>query len=167
MDTHRNDHLQNDQIERIEDLAVEIDPALNYPEDWLIYRITGYRPEIDIPATLVGAALLGDLSALAERLSDAAALRAHELSGPTAPIEELRRRWRVSRKTLERWRRAGLLGLRVRDPSGGAHLVFPERVIRAFESRRRSSVDDFSDESRTRECRLQSDGTARRSAHPR
>ncbi len=61
-------------IERAEALAGEIDPERTYPEDWIVFRITGYRARIDEPAQVVGAALLGDLSALLRRFAGAAGM---------------------------------------------------------------------------------------------
>ena len=57
------------QLERAEQLAAEIDPSINYPEDWIVFRITGYRADMPAPATIVGEALLGDIGILVERLS--------------------------------------------------------------------------------------------------
>ena len=45
-------------IERAETLAGEIDRATTYPEDWIVFRLTGYRPEIDQPRLTEGAGLL-------------------------------------------------------------------------------------------------------------
>src|SRR5690606_32587813 len=54
-----------------------------FPEDWVIARITGYRPELDTPALIVGRALVADLVALVERLSVAAGVTVESLLGPT------------------------------------------------------------------------------------
>src|SRR5690348_15581463 len=67
------------QLERTRTLAAEIDPARNYPEEWVIFRVTGYRPQNAGDTVFVGEALLGDISALVERLSAAAGLRQTEL----------------------------------------------------------------------------------------
>ncbi len=121
-------------IERAEALAGEIDPERTYPEDWIVFRITGYRARIDEPAQVVGAALLGDLSALVERLSAAAGLTAEELAGAGAiDGDALAARWGVSRKTLERWRREGLLARRASLGGGLSRLAYMPGAVERFE----------------------------------
>ncbi len=120
-------------LQRIERLAAEIDPAINYPEDWFIHRITGYRPDLRNPATLVGEALLADLSALAERLSDEARLAPEDLEAPFIGLEQLCERWSVNRKTVERARRRGLIGMRVSAGRGRVRLVFSRESVEAYE----------------------------------
>jgi RNA polymerase primary sigma factor len=130
------------QLERAQALAEEIDPGVNYPEDWLVFRITGYRASIEAPATFVGSALLGDLSALVERLSAGAGLSWAELEpGRYLAVEELLARWHVSRKTLERRRRQGLITLRARGANGKIRLVFPASSVERFESRHAGAVE--------------------------
>lgn len=131
------------QLERAEALAADIDPDLNYPEDWVVFRITGYRPETsDEPATLVGAALLAEMSALVERLSDAARLRWDDpRAGPTLDPAQLCERWNVSRKTLDRYRRRGLIARRVVGENGKPRLAFPLDAVERFEARERERID--------------------------
>ena len=118
------------QIERIERLALEIEPDRAYDEAWIVHRITGFRTRVEEPRQIVGAALLADLSALAERLSETAVL-------PDAPdagmgIDQLASMWNVSRKTIERYRRTGLIGRRVRGTGGRVRIVFSPEAVRAF-----------------------------------
>jgi hypothetical protein len=162
-------------MERAEDLFAQIDPDQTYPEDWVVFAITGYRPRLESPSQFVGAALLGDLSMLVERLSAAAGIKEEELrpavSGnggsraasapPTPPpapswrdVPELCRRWSISRKTLDRYRRQGLPGRRVIPASGargaggggGASgrarqkLLFSSSAVASFESRHAPSL---------------------------
>ncbi len=135
------------QIERAERLAGEVEPAGTYEEEWVAWKITGYRPTLTEPALLVGEALLGDLSAFVERLSEEAKLTPEEIGGAapggaagggreeggTLTIDELCARWRVSRKTIERYRRRGLVGLRAHFGAGRVILVFRPAHIEAFE----------------------------------
>ncbi|MCL4741471.1 MAG: hypothetical protein KJZ54_04635 [Phycisphaerales bacterium] len=121
-------------IERAEALAGEIDPGRVYPEDWIVFRITGYRAHIDEPAQVVGAALLGDLSALVERLTAAAGLTAEDLAAAGAiDADALAARWGVSRKTLERWRREGLLARRASLGGGLSRLAYMPGAVERFE----------------------------------
>jgi hypothetical protein len=126
-----------ERLERVEALAEEIDPAINYPQDWVVFRITGQRPAIDDPPMFVGEALLGDISGLVERLSDAANLSLDQLeAGAWLDAAAVCERWEISRRTLERWRRLGLIARRVRGPNGKARLAFPLAAVERFERRR-------------------------------
>ncbi len=123
------------QVEQAESLLPLLDPDSVYPEDWLVHRLTGYRPEIESPSLITGAALLADLSGLIDRLCGPAAYRSGELSG-WLTTADLAARWRVNRKTIERRRRLGLLGRRVADEiSGKPALRFSPQAVQAFEAR--------------------------------
>lgn len=156
------------QLERAEALALEIlaesarpgrGPApapRTYPLDYIVFRVTGIRPETGRaaggpPTVLVGDALLADLPALVERLSAAARLHPHDLDGPAASpgrprkgarpppapalrgpwlgLDELSRRWSIGPKTIERLRRRGLLSRRVRTGGAGRGAAAREKLV--------------------------------------
>lgn len=129
------------QFERLADLALVIEPGRTYPEAWVVRQITGYEPSRDSGVELVGAALLGDLSAVTERLSVRVGLDERTLGARVIDAAELRTRWGVTPRTLERDRRAGLLAVRVRrddgsDPAGtGGRLAYLRRSVEDFEKR--------------------------------
>lgn len=125
-------------LDRIERLAPEIDESGAYPEEWISFRVTGFRA--DAPSNtngsdaasgtpIAGRDLLRDLSALAERLSAAARLPAPEGS---LTLASLAAQWNVSTKTIERLRRRGLIARRVLDPAGRSRLAFTPHVIERF-----------------------------------
>jgi len=135
------------QIARAEELAAEVDPEQSYPEEWVVFRITGYRPAAtgassgDFEAAVIpGSALIGDLSAFVERLSDDAALSASAMGEGLVSSDDLCARWNVSRKTLERYRRRGLIARRTRDARGHVRLAYSRTVIEAFEMRERARL---------------------------
>lgn len=142
------------QLERAEELFNVITPEQTYPEDWIIFAITGYRPELPAPALVVGAALLRDLGILVEVLSDTAELTEADLHGlhDSPPqwlsASDLCERWRISRKTLDRYRRsvkkdaAILPARRVRADSNRDKLYFSLRHILDFEARRADSLKE-------------------------
>ncbi len=138
-------------IDRAEALAREIDPDATYPLDWIIFRVTGYRPEDPrgrpgLPTLVAGRDLLADVSALVERLSDAAAIpKPADTGTPDAPwldVPALRARWGVSAKTIERLRRQGLVARRVvlPDHSGRRLLIFSRAGVERFESLHREAL---------------------------
>lgn len=120
-------------IERAEALVGEIKPEGAYEEDWIIERVTAMRPDLDHPATLVGQAVLADLSAFVERLSAQAALTIDEVGDGAVGSDELAARWGVSRKTVDRYRRLGLIARRVLVGPGRSVLVFGSGAVDAFE----------------------------------
>jgi RNA polymerase primary sigma factor len=110
------------QMEAAERLIVDVDPLRNYPIDFIVFRITGYRSDrSDEPVTLVGQALVPDLVNFVQTLSEDLSLRADELGGPALPIEEVAARLNVSQKTIQRYRKQGLVC---------KYLVFPDGVKR-------------------------------------
>ncbi|MEM9065792.1 MAG: hypothetical protein AAGB51_09920 [Planctomycetota bacterium] len=121
-------------IGRAEALAAEIDGDQPYPEDWLVYRVTGYRPAEPSSELVVGGDVLQDLSPLVERLCERAQLSLDEVPGALG-IEELCARWNVARKSVERYRRRGLVARRVDAGGGVRRLVFTDPAVTAFERR--------------------------------
>lgn len=135
------------QLEAAEALAGQVDPEGTYPEDWIVFRLTGYRPDLKNPALIKGDALLRDLSPLIEHLciaadlSEADLLRGDGAQGDGAAwltAEEVCARWRISRRTLDRYRREGLLARRVAVTNGRARhrLVFSGSAVEAFAAAR-------------------------------
>lgn len=121
-------------LDRIDELGPQIDPDLVYPEDWVVFRVTAYRPNIDAPDMVPGDALRGDLSALAESISEAASLTPQDITQPTLSINDLCQRWSVSRKTIERYRRLGLIARRLDLGQGRRSIVFPLSAVEWFET---------------------------------
>ena len=126
------------QVRAAMTLAAELEPDRVYPEDWLVHRVTGYRPDIAEPAMLVGAAILRDLSAFAERVSDRASLAPGAI-GEELSLAELCARWSVSARTIERYRREGLVAVRVRE-NGRSRLVFSRDAVEGYEGAHRSAL---------------------------
>lgn len=126
-------------LERAESLCGEIDPQGTYPDEWLYFRLAGERHEfagsgLGEVATTAGHAALADLPALVERLCVGAGLTEEELiqeGGLRA--EDLAARWHMSRKTLDRLRRKGLLARRGSSSKSKHVLVFMPRTVEAFE----------------------------------
>ncbi len=129
------------QIERAEALASEIEPSELYSVAWIVARVTGRETkdtgeDVSVP----GEALLSDLSALVERLCEAAHLEPDEVEAEALGVEELASRWGVSRRTIERYRRQGLIARRVRDADGKTRLLFRTGAVERFESRSKGRI---------------------------
>jgi len=99
------------QVTAAEELLHSLDAAKAYPLDFIVYRITGYRPRGDVSPDaelLTGLALQHDLGLLIERVSETMDVRTDGLSEPVLDIEAVCERFNVTSKTIQRWRRKGL-----------------------------------------------------------
>jgi RNA polymerase primary sigma factor len=101
-----------EQVNRAERLLSEIDNERNYPADWLWYKITDFRPEMNQPSVLKGSVAKHDLRLFVEDVSDSANLRAEEVNEPVHTVEDLAKKFNVSEKTISRWRQQGLVSRR-------------------------------------------------------
>lgn len=126
------------QAARAEELAAQIEPGVTYPEDWLVFRVTGFSPDLQAPRLIPGHEILRDLSSLVERLTVAAELGEHDPEAAGLGVPELCARWGVSRRTIERFRREGLVARRVAADGapGRARIVFRAGVVERFEASR-------------------------------
>lgn len=130
-------------VERIESLVREVDPDAAYPADWVVFKVTSFRPGPHGPPfngvqpTLIkGEDLLADLPALVERLSAGARMDSSDLAAEGAvDLADLCDRWNVSKKTIDRYRRRGLIARRAVGPTGKPKLVFMPGVVNDFAAR--------------------------------
>ncbi len=135
-------------LSRIEQLAPLIEADGVYPEDFIVFRVTNYRPDIAEPALIQGADLLADLSALAEHLSQSARLSPDDLPDDHFTIDSLAAYWNVSRKTIERYRRLGLVARRIDKGSGHRTIAFLPGPVSWFEDRFGDRLNDAASFSR-------------------
>jgi RNA polymerase sigma factor (sigma-70 family) len=96
------------QLAAAENLLHDVDPAKAYPLDFVVFRITGYRPKKVKSDLLTGLALQHDLGLLVERLSETLNLNATHINEPVLSIDDVTDRFAVTSKTIQRWRRRGL-----------------------------------------------------------
>ena len=112
------------QIARAEELLHILDPAKTYPLDFVIYRITEYRPRNGGDEMLTGLALQHDLGLLIERVSDGLDTHTRALAQPVLALADVCARFDVTSKTIQRWRRRGLPARRFIYPDGKKRLGF-------------------------------------------
>ncbi len=101
-----------EQVNRAERLLGEIKADRVYTYEYLCYRITKYRPQSYPDLRLTADEARHDLRLFVEDLSDAANVDVAEVGELVLTVEELSRRFRVSSKTISRWRRHGLVSRR-------------------------------------------------------
>ena len=102
------------QVERAEDLLGEMTPSREYPYAEICERITSYRPERFPDLSLPGDEAIHDLRCFVEEMSDSADLDVAEAGEPVLTVQDVSRRFRVSTKTVDRWRDRGLVSRRFR-----------------------------------------------------
>lgn len=123
-------HLR--QMDAAEELLEVIEASQLYPEDFITFRITGYRSDRPGPRTsVVGAALQRDLVTFIQRLSWDLDLPQTLERGRAEDMDTLARRLGVSRRTLQRCRQTGLVLHFVRGEDGHRRLAcFPDSLER-------------------------------------
>lgn len=99
------------QVEATEELLHTLDSAKAYPLDFVVFRITGYRPKTRVSPDadlFTGLALQHDLGLLIERVSETLEVKSEAMAEPVLDIEAVCERFNVTSKTIQRWRRRGL-----------------------------------------------------------
>ncbi|CAN5687558.1 hypothetical protein BH11PLA1_BH11PLA1_02460 [soil metagenome] len=119
------------QVERAEALSAALDAATEYPEDFVIFKITGARPQAAGARTIGGARLRRELPALVHRLGVNAAFTAGELEeAGWVSVRALAAKMKRSMRWMQRAQRAGVLTRRARAAVRGGWIVMvrPEAV---------------------------------------
>ncbi|MEE8129245.1 MAG: hypothetical protein V3T48_03080, partial [Vicinamibacterales bacterium] len=130
------------QMEAAERLATEIEATQLYPQDFVIFRITGYRSDrSDAAPALVGEALVGDLATFIQHLSHSLDLESDGHRRSPVPLREAARRLNVSSKTLQRYRQRGLVCHYLVFPDGVKRLACFEDALQRFVEQHRERVD--------------------------
>ena len=107
-----------EQRARAEKLLAEIDPAKQYPYQFICFRVTEFRPESYPDLLIPGADLVDDLRQMIQALA-------------FVTLEEISKRWNVSTKTIRRWGKLGLVGRKV-PFNGRQQLAFEPVVVERF-----------------------------------
>ncbi len=101
-----------EQASLAEKLYSEIESDRSYAFDYLCFRITNYRPEKATRHSIADVDLKHDLRLLIEDLSDSADVDVVEVTEQVHTVASLSRMFRVSTKTISRWRETGLVSRR-------------------------------------------------------
>jgi RNA polymerase sigma factor (sigma-70 family) len=101
-----------EQIDKAEQLLEELDLAQDYRYQDLCQRITTYRPEMYPDLLVTGEDAAHDLRLFIEDLSDSANIKAESLPEQVLTVEDVSKRFKVSTKTVDRWRNRGLVSRR-------------------------------------------------------
>ena len=123
-----------EQMDRAEKLMTQIEADQSYRYQDLCEQLTSYRPEKYPDLSIDGEDLLHDLPLFVEELSATTNLPVEQAGEPVLTVNELSEKFNVSTKTVDRWRKRGLVSRRFR---------FGNRSRVGF---LRSSVDRFVNE---------------------
>jgi RNA polymerase sigma factor (sigma-70 family) len=134
--------LRKGYIDAAESLMQLIEPDQEYPIEFVIYRLTGFRPqgqESDAPP-LTGKSLRADLPRLVRDLCDSFTLRTGDYKEKVYDTEALAEKYSVSTKTIQRWRKRGLFSRRLVFPDGRRRVAFLESSVKDFVQDHKSQV---------------------------
>jgi len=101
-----------EQVNQAEKLLTELEPKRTYTYEYLCFRVTAFRPQMYPNLKLTGKEAAHDLRLLVEDLSEAAEVPAEAAGEKVLTVEQLAKQFRVSTKTISRWRRHGLVSRR-------------------------------------------------------
>ena len=103
-----------EQLQRAERLLAEVAGGKEYPYQYVCYRVTDYRPDA-YPDLLIGSEdLRNDLGLMISDLAGSLpAIPVEEVPEPVLTLEQISEKLNVSTKTINRWRKRGLIGLPV------------------------------------------------------
>jgi len=116
--------VRSTQLARAEDLLHTLNPAKTYPFDFVIYKITDYRPKTGGDELLAGSALQHDIGLLIESVSASMNVLSAALSEPVLSVDDVAEKFTVTGKTIQRWRRKGLPARRFIFPNGKRRVGF-------------------------------------------
>ncbi|MCK4276781.1 MAG: RNA polymerase subunit sigma-70, partial [Phycisphaerae bacterium] len=134
--------LRKGYVDAAETLGRIIDPGREYPYDFVVYRLTGYRP----PAAegdsqpMIGGKLRLDLMQLMLDICDSFELPTADYDEKVYDTPGLARQYHVSTKTVQRWRRRGLAARRLVFPDGKRRVAFLDSSVQRFVGQQQSQV---------------------------
>jgi RNA polymerase primary sigma factor len=110
-----------------------IDKDKEYPFEFVHFNITGFQPKTLIrPQLIKGEELLEDLRVFVSKLSGKLARPVAEKGEKVYTIEELADTLNVSRKTIDRWRKRGLIARKFVFENGVKRLGLPQSTVDKF-----------------------------------
>lgn len=126
-------HLRK-QLDSAEKLLALIKPDKEYPFDFVCFHITGFYPKEAMPEQPPekGDDLAADLRIFIAKLSSQLALAVDEQNQKVYAIEVLAAHLDVSTKTIERWRKRGLVARKFVFGDGQKRLGFLQSAVDKF-----------------------------------
>jgi len=130
------------QLDAAEGLLKLLDEGREYPLEFVCYHITGFRPKGEwAQDTIHGNDLINDLREFATGLSELVCRDIREVDGKVYSINELAEKLGVATKTINRWRKRGLISRKYLFADGKKRLGFSQASWSEFENENRDTVD--------------------------
>ena len=127
----RAQHLK--QLAAAEELYKIVSPNQDYPFEFICFKITGYRPKgRSASQVIAGKELIEDLPVYILRASARLELKAGQQSEKIYSIDQLAAKLNVSTRTIERWRKKGLLCREYLFGSNVPQVGFAASVVEKF-----------------------------------
>jgi RNA polymerase sigma factor (sigma-70 family) len=133
--------VRGQQLSAAESFLLTIDPNATYSYADIVEAITSYRPRKDDGTRLPGRAVQHDISILIEEVSDSMDVSSSSLAEPVLSIEDVTERFNVTSKTIQRWRKRGLVSRRFIFPDGRRRVGFLLSSIERFISTNSETVE--------------------------
>jgi len=133
--------LRRGYVDSAEALLRIVKPDTSYPYDFVVYRLTGYRPRTAHPVEPIdGGDLRHDLPQLMLDICGTIQLPSEAYDEPVYDTAALAKRFRVSTKTIQRWRKSGLVARKLVFPDGRKRIAFLAGSVRDFVDKRRRNT---------------------------
>ena len=129
-----------EQANRAERLLSELEKGRDYSYEYLVYRITDYRPDAAPKVTMSGQEAMHDLRLFVEDVWDAANVRVEDVGEPVHTVDELSKMFNVSTKTISRWREQGLVSRKFIFDGRRKRVGFLRSSVERFVSQNRERV---------------------------
>ena len=132
---------RQEQVARAQKLIAETEPGKNYPYQYVCFRVTDYRSDAHPDLLIPGEDLKHDLTLFVRRVERSVpAVPIEQTVEPVLTLDEVSSKFRVSTKTISRWRVRGLTARRVKV-NGRSQLAFPRSVVEKFVNEHHALVE--------------------------
>lgn len=123
---------RHQQMNRLEHFIQDARPGQEYPENFVVYRLTMYNPPPS-NRSCEGGELKADLITLLDELSGTLDLRPPKKSASELlTLDQIKDLYDISRRTLAEWRRSGLITKRYVFPDGAQRSAAQKAHVDAF-----------------------------------
>jgi RNA polymerase sigma factor (sigma-70 family) len=129
-----------EQMDKAERLVHTLDPTKSYRYRDLCEWVTSFRSELYPDLVVDGQDAIHDLRQFVEDLSASVNIPAEKAGEPVMTVDELSSRFQVSTKTIDRWRKRGLVGRRFRF-GNRTRVAFLSSSVNRFLSEHADEVD--------------------------
>jgi RNA polymerase sigma factor (sigma-70 family) len=134
--------LRKGYVDAAEEMIKEIVAGKDYPYEFIVFRLTGYRPKgRGLPRRAVsGKSLHDDLIALMLDISESFELKTSDYAEKVFDTAALAKQFDVSTKTVQRWRKKGLPARRMIFPDEKRRIGFLESSVRWFNEQHKNEM---------------------------